>query len=108
MSKSQGEKVTVGFPASLQKFLPNEPILIYQGEFILGRKSSEIIVNGVISFEWVPEMRVVFRGKANVSKLSVDPIIFSMQEGEIRVRSRDIDFGRARTHSLKIMYFRGE
>ncbi|GGH26781.1 hypothetical protein GCM10007423_12030 [Dyadobacter endophyticus] len=82
-----------GFPESLQQYLPNEPVIVYQGQFALEKSKSEILIEGLISFDWLPQPQLVFRGTADKS-IHQDLLGFTLDPQPLRVRTADHCFGK--------------
>ena len=42
----------------------NQPIIIFEGEYIIKDETRELKIDGKIQFNWVPDTGVIFYGKA--------------------------------------------
>lgn len=56
---------------SLKMEEPNESIHIYEGKFSLRREDKVTILEGAISFDWIPNIKVVFKGSVIQSQIDV-------------------------------------
>ena len=56
----------VAIKPSREMVEPNDIISIYKGVFSIKSKEESMVLNGEIYFEWFPNIRVVFKGSANI------------------------------------------
>ncbi|WP_439559251.1 hypothetical protein [Dyadobacter sp.] len=83
-----------GFPESLKRYNPNDPTIIYHGQIVLEKEDYEVFIDGKISFDWLPEIRLTFEGAIPDTDIYHDFLGFNLSKQPLRVRADNIDFGK--------------
>jgi hypothetical protein len=79
---------------------PNQSILIYSGLFTLCQKEKIITIEGTISFDWFPSIKVGFRGKVLNSQIEIFTLIGSDIETELLINNQS--FGNCQISGTKL------
>lgn len=79
---------------------PNQIIKIYTGDFMIIHNGKSMLINGEIYFDWVPNIRVMFKGKVVKSQVNVMSLINGFGESELILN--DLAFSKCQISSTTL------
>lgn len=76
---------------SIEMLEANSPIKIYEGDFIIKDEDTEIIISGIIQYNWFPTSKATFSGEVSEEFTEVYKIIDN--KNSIKIIIDGLDFG---------------
>ncbi|MCC6723590.1 MAG: hypothetical protein IT258_03710, partial [Saprospiraceae bacterium] len=74
--------------------IPNEPVVIYSGEYQLVRSPFNYVVTGEIKYNWFPKLGLCFSGKAANNPVQIMLNLDNNEDEKIRIIVNKEEFGQ--------------